>query len=38
MLTSQLASFLWVGFPWIFMALTTAAVVAMRARHENAAA
>jgi hypothetical protein len=38
MLTSQLASFLWVGFPWIFMGLTTAAVVAMRARHENAAA
>ena len=38
MLTSQLASFLWVGFPWIFMALTTAAVVAMRARHENAVA
>lgn len=36
MLTSQLASFLWVGFPWIFMGLTTAAVVAMRARHENA--
>jgi O-Antigen ligase len=38
MLTSQLASFLWVGFPWIFMGLTTAAVVAMRARHENATA
>jgi hypothetical protein len=37
-LTSQLASFLWVGFPWIFMGLTTAAVVAMRARRENAAA
>jgi hypothetical protein len=38
MLTSQLASFLWVGFPWIFMGLTTAAVVGVRARHENAAA
>jgi O-antigen ligase len=36
MLTSQLASFLWVGFPWIFMGLTTAAVVAVRAQHENA--
>jgi len=32
MLTSQLASFLWVGFPWIFMGLTMAAVVAMEAR------
>jgi hypothetical protein len=38
MLTSQLASFLWVGFPWIFMGLTTAAVVAMRTRHGHAAA
>jgi len=38
MLTSQLASFLWVGFPWIFMGLTTAAVVAMRAQHRNAGA
>ena len=38
MLTSQLASFLWVGFPWIFMGLTTAAVVAVRARHETATA
>lgn len=38
MLTSQLASFLWVGFPWIFMGLTTAAVVGMRARYENATA
>jgi O-antigen ligase len=38
MLTSQLASFLWVGFPWIFMGLTTAAVVGMRARYENAIA
>lgn len=38
MLTSQFASFLWVGFPWIFMGLTTAAVVTMRARHETAAA
>jgi len=38
MLTSQLASFLWVGFPWIFMGLTTAAVVAMQAQHRNAAA
>jgi hypothetical protein len=37
-LTSQLASFLWVGFPWIFMGLTTAAVVAMQAQHRNAAA
>ena len=31
MLTSQLASFLWVGFPWIFMGLTMAAVIAMEA-------
>ena len=38
MLTSQLASFLWVGFPWIFMGLTTAAVIAMQAQHRNAAA
>ena len=38
MLTSQVASFLWVGFPWIFMGLTTAAVVAMRARHGDAMA
>ena len=31
MLTSQFASFLWVGFPWVFMGLTAAAVTAMHA-------
>jgi hypothetical protein len=36
MVTSQLASFLWVGFPWIFMGLTMASVIAMQGRHRNA--